>query len=56
MYESVLLNDTASTAFVTGNAGKLREVREILGAANIEVESQELDSTLHGYSHMKTTY
>ncbi|KAI0650904.1 Maf/Ham1 [Trametes meyenii] len=29
--------------FVTGNAGKLREVRQILGAANIEVESQELD-------------
>ena len=32
------------TAFVTGNAGKLREVRQILGAANIEVDSQELDS------------
>ncbi|KAI0758209.1 Maf/Ham1 [Fomes fomentarius] len=29
--------------FVTGNAGKLREVREILGAENIEVNSQELD-------------
>ncbi|KAI1795020.1 Maf/Ham1 [Ganoderma leucocontextum] len=29
--------------FVTGNAGKLREVRQILGAANIEVDSQELD-------------
>ncbi|KAI0638644.1 Maf/Ham1 [Trametes polyzona] len=29
--------------FVTGNAGKLREVRQILGASNIEVESKELD-------------
>ncbi|CDO77207.1 hypothetical protein BN946_scf184747.g20 [Trametes cinnabarina] len=29
--------------FITGNAGKLREVRQILGAANIEVDSQELD-------------
>ncbi|OJT15504.1 Inosine triphosphate pyrophosphatase [Trametes pubescens] len=29
--------------FVTGNAGKLREVRQILGAANIDVVSQELD-------------
>ncbi|KAI8989880.1 Maf/Ham1 [Trametes punicea] len=29
--------------FVTGNAGKLREVRQILNASNIEVDSQELD-------------
>ncbi|RDX55313.1 Maf/Ham1 [Lentinus brumalis] len=29
--------------FVTGNAGKLREVHQILGASNIEVDSQELD-------------
>ncbi|KAI0371445.1 Maf/Ham1 [Pilatotrama ljubarskyi] len=29
--------------FVTGNAGKLREVKQILSASNIEVESQELD-------------
>ena len=32
-------------AFVTGNAMKLSEVRAILGAHNIEVESQDLDGT-----------
>ncbi|KAI0920806.1 hypothetical protein AcW1_005023 [Taiwanofungus camphoratus] len=29
--------------FVTGNANKLREVRAILGASSIEVDSQDLD-------------
>ncbi|KAH9939332.1 Maf/Ham1 [Epithele typhae] len=31
------------SAFVTGNANKLREVRQILGAVGIEVDCQELD-------------
>lgn len=32
------------TVFVTGNANKLKEVRAILGASGVEIDSQELDS------------
>lgn len=30
--------------FVTGNANKLKEVRAILGASGVDIDSQELDS------------